>query len=96
MYIIKFHQAMNGCAAMCYQSDYKESEGDFSFVGDDGTIRWYRPNDTFRIKVLGMFPRAGEGALIPQEWIVLARARWREINELKNHPKVPMRAWAWI
>ena len=41
----------------------------------------YRPNDLFRIKVLGMFPRVSEDCLIPYEWIEIANRRWQEYQE---------------
>lgn len=53
--------------------DIDEGEGDFLWEG-----AWYRPNDLFRIKVLGMFPRVSEDTLIPYEWIQLANERWKE------------------
>lgn len=48
-----------------------EAEGDFSFEGS-----WYRPNDLFRVKVRGMFPKTATDTLIPFEWIVAAQQRW--------------------
>jgi hypothetical protein len=53
--------------------EFNEGEGDFEF---EGSI--YRPNDLFRVKVLGMFPKVGEDVLIPYEWIELANQRWLE------------------
>ena len=57
------------------ETDYNEGEGDFQWEG-----RWYRPNDLFRVKVLGMFPKVSEDCLIPYEWLELAFNRWRELN----------------
>lgn len=57
------------------ESDFIESEGDFKFEGGI-----YRPNDLFRIKVRGMFPRVSEDVLIPLAWIELAQKRWKEYN----------------
>jgi len=55
------------------------------FNADMGDFRWerkiYRPNDLFRVKVLGMFPRVQEDVLIPYEWIEQANRRWREMKE---------------
>ncbi|MDO6389012.1 hypothetical protein Q4E40_02650 [Pontibacter sp. BT731] len=48
-------------------------ENDFEFEG-----RWYRPNDLFRVKVLGLFPKVSEDTLIPAVWIEAANKRWRE------------------
>lgn len=55
------------------KSDFNEGEGDFEWEG-----RYYRPNDLFRIKVLGMFPKVSNDVLIPYEWIELANRRWEE------------------
>jgi hypothetical protein len=53
--------------------DFNEGEGDFFWEGFS-----YRPNDLFRVKVRGMFPKVGEDVLIPLEWVRLAQARWKE------------------
>lgn len=55
------------------QMDFNEGDGDF--VWENGL---YRPNDLFRVKVLGMFPKVAEDVLIPYEWIELANNRWLE------------------
>ncbi len=52
---------------------FNEGEGDFHWEG-----KTYRPNDLFRIKVRGMFPKVSEDTLIPIEWIELANKRWEE------------------
>lgn len=54
------------------QTDFDEGLGDFKWEG-----KLYRPNDLFRVKVLGLFPRVSEDVLIPYEWIELANQRWR-------------------
>lgn len=46
---------------------------DFEFEG-----RWYRPEDLFRKKVLGKFPKVSDDVLIPHQWIELAHERWRQ------------------
>lgn len=46
---------------------------DFKFEG-----QWYRPEDLFRTKVLGKFPKVSEDVLIPPQWIEAAQQRWRE------------------
>lgn len=57
-------------------------QDDFTFNG-----RWYRPDDLFRVKVLGKFPKVGEDTLIPLQWIEIAQKRWidnpreRDTNE---------------
>ena len=52
-----------------------ETMDDFQFEG-----QWYRPEDIFRIKVLGKFPKVGEDSLIPEQWIELAQKRWAEYH----------------
>lgn len=64
--------------------DFDEGEGDFEF---DGCL--YRPNDLFRVKVLGMFPKVSEDMLIPYEWIELANKRWLEIVEKEGEDYIP-------
>lgn len=54
------------------EAEANEGEGDFMFED-----MWYRPNDLFRIKVRGMFPKASQDALIPQLWIEKANENWR-------------------
>ena len=44
---------------------------DFQFEG-----KWYRPDDLFRKKVLGKFPKVADDVLIPLQWIELAHDRW--------------------
>lgn len=62
-------------------TDFNEGEGDFTF--ENGL---YRPNDLFRVKVLGMFPKVSEDVLIPYEWIELANERWLKLQELGFSP----------
>ncbi len=56
--------------------EFDEGQGDFRWEGN-----LYRPNDLFRVKVLGMFPKAAEDMLIPYEWVELANQRWRKLKE---------------
>lgn len=65
----------NWCSRI-QDSDFDEGEGDFKWEGG-----LYRPNDLFRVKVLGMFPRVSEDCLIPLEWIEIANNRWLEYQE---------------
>lgn len=53
--------------------EYKAEMDDFIFEG-----QWYRPEDLFRKKVLGKFPKVSEDVLIPQQWIEEAQQRWIE------------------
>jgi hypothetical protein len=62
------------------KEEFDSVEGDFEWEGG-----FYRPNDLFRIKVLGMFPKVGEDVLIPYEWISKAQENWRIHNE--ENPK---------
>lgn len=48
---------------------------DFEFEG-----QWYRPEDLFRKKVLGKFPKVSDDVLIPQQWLEEAHNRWREAH----------------
>lgn len=66
------------------EDDFDEGEGDFKW---EGFI--YRPNDLFRVKVLGMFPKVPEDILIPYEWIVLANRRWQEIVDEHGEDFIP-------
>lgn len=51
------------------------TEDDFEYQG-----QWYRPEDIFRIKVLGKFPKVSEDSLIPLQWIEAAQKRWVEYH----------------
>lgn len=64
------------------ERNFDEGEGDFKFEG-----RLYRPNDLFRVKVLGMFPKVSEDVLIPYEWIEIANRRWAEMQDDPNRMK---------
>ena len=64
------------------QTEFNEGEGDFYF--ENGI---YRPNDLFRVKVLGMFPKVAEDILVPYEWIEIANNRWKELKEQGYIPK---------
>jgi len=68
------------------KDDFNEDLGDFKWER-----KMYRPNDLFRIKVLGLFPKIAEDVLIPYEWIEKANIRWRELQETNSIPSVPMR-----
>ena len=78
--------------AWCQQlsnDEHNEGEGDFQFE-IDGKTSWYRPNDLFRVKVRGLFPKISEDSLIPIHWIEIANNNWknRDINECKNNFKL--------
>lgn len=75
------HDKVENWCVPILERDFNEGEGDFVF--EDGL---YRPNDLFRVKVLGMFPRVAEDVLIPYEWIELANKRWELYNETSSIP----------
>lgn len=52
--------------------DREEELDDFEFEG-----KWYRPEDLFRKKVLGKFPKVADDVLIPHQWIESAQERWK-------------------
>lgn len=59
----------------CTQISASEAQAemdDFEFEG-----KWYRPEDLFRKKVLGQFPKISDDILIPPQWVELAHERWR-------------------
>lgn len=55
--------------------DFIQDEGDFMFEGS-----LYRPNDLFRVKVLGLFPRVDRDVLVPLDWINAAIERWKSMT----------------
>ena len=58
------------------KSEFDEGRGDFVWEGG-----YYTPNDLFRVKVLGMFPKVSEDTLIPYEWCEIAHRRWKELKD---------------
>lgn len=52
----------NWCTPIAHDEVMEEFD-DFKFEG-----QWYRPEDLFRVKVLGKFPKVSEDILIPQQW----------------------------
>lgn len=68
-------KVFNWCSPI-QQIDFNAGEGDFSWEGG-----LYRPNDLFRVKVLGMFPKVSEDVLIPYEWIEIANENWKRLQE---------------
>jgi hypothetical protein len=69
-----------------FKTEMRAEEGDFEFEE-----KWYRPNDLFRAKVLGLFPKVSEGVLVPPEWIELANNRWKLQQEQNWEIKSPLR-----
>lgn len=61
------------------KSESLESEGDFEFEGF-----WYRPNDLFRVKVRGLFPKVSQDVLVPQYWVDLAKNRYKQHDGTKT------------
>lgn len=66
---------VNEWATPISEDDFSEEEGDFRWEGG-----LYRPNDLFRIKVLGLFPKESEDVLIPLSWIEAAQNRWKDYH----------------
>lgn len=73
-------KVLNWCSPL-QESDFNEGEGDFIWEG-----RLYRPNDLFRVKVRGMFPKVSEDVLIPYEWIEIANRNWQELQDMNFIP----------
>ena len=69
-----------------FNDEFCEKEGDFKWEG-----KLYRPNDLFRVKVLGLFPKVEEDVIIPYEWIQIANERWKMMQELGYKPNCPAR-----
>jgi hypothetical protein len=67
-------KVLNWCSPL-QKVDFNEGEGDFMWEG-----KLYRPNDLFRVKVRGMFPKVSEDVLIPYEWIEIANRNWQELQ----------------
>ena len=65
--------------SMISEGEVSEIDGDFQWEGS-----WYRPNDLFRVKVLGLGPKEAEGQLIPLEWIEAANKRYLEFKAIEN------------
>ena len=63
-------------AAPIPEDEFSEIDGDFKWEGG-----LYRPNDLFRVKILGMFPKTSSDILIPYEWIAAANERWKRLQE---------------
>lgn len=68
------------------EGERQEEMDDFCFEG-----RWYRPEDLFRKKVLGKFPKVSDDVLIPMQWLEAAHERWRVAHgkePLSSEPRV--------
>lgn len=65
------------------KDEVKKEECDFEFEE-----KWYRPNDLFRVKVLGEPPKESEDVLIPLAWIEAANERWKELKEIEGNLKL--------
>lgn len=57
------------------QQEVSEEYDDFQFEGV-----WYRPEDLFRKKVLGKFPKISDDVLIPAQWVEIAQERWKKAH----------------
>ena len=72
------------------EEEFSEVDGDFKWEGG-----LYRPNDLFRVKILGMFPRTASDVLIPYEWIAAANERWRQ-RKMKDISIMSLYLLVWI
>lgn len=59
--------------------DFNEGEGDFIWEGFA-----YRPNDLFRVKIRGLFPKVSSDVLVPIEWVQIAQRRWLEMQTVER------------
>ena len=59
----------------CTKIDSSEVEAEFDDFKFEG--QWYRPEDLFRKKVLGKFPKVSDDVLIPIQWVEAAQERWK-------------------
>ena len=55
------------------REEFSDEAHDFQFEG-----KLYRPNDLFRVKVLGEFASEDESQVIPLRWIELSNQRWED------------------
>lgn len=60
----------------CTRITPEEVSAEFDDFQFDGV--WYRPEDLFRKKVLGKFPKVSDDILIPPQWLEEAHIRWQE------------------
>lgn len=69
---------INAWCTAIEKQDMDEGQGDFVCQWDG---KAYKPNNVFRVKVLGMFPKEGDDMLIPMHWVELANERWEKWNK---------------
>lgn len=72
------------CTKLGVDEKIDEAQDDFEFEGI-----WYRPEDVFRKKVLGKFPKVDEDSLIPEQWIESAQERWVLYHKTKRVEQYP-------
>lgn len=77
-------ERVNAWCTPINEEDLDEGQGDFIWY--DGQA--YKPNDIFRIKVRGMFPKEGDDMLIPLHWVELAFENWKKWDEKSQHGKL--------
>lgn len=58
------------------KEEFNEEFFDFEWEGE-----YYRPNDLFKVKVLGEYPAEDESQLIPLRWVEMAVERWKEMQK---------------
>lgn len=74
----------NWCSIIS-EDEYKKDLFDFKFEG-----KYYRPNDDFRVRVLGEYALESSDSLIPLEWLVASHKRWRKMKEPEGKKRVAL------
>jgi len=85
---VNYEWVIDKLTAWCTQitkEQFSDEYDDFVFEG-----KYYRPEDIFRRKVLGKFPKVSESKLIPESWILAANKRWLEYKDLDNLSSKPL------
>jgi hypothetical protein len=72
------------------EKDVDSTQYDFKWENENGSF-WYRPDDLFKVKVLGEFPSEDESQLIPMAWVEASFDRWREWQAAGSKNGEPLR-----
>jgi len=72
-----------GWATQIGKEEARAEEQDFEWEG-----QWYRPNDLFRVKVLGEPPKESEDVLISLAWLEAAFDRWEKLEDTAEKLKI--------
>lgn len=73
---VDFEWLQDKLGAWCQPISREDVSAEFDDFEFDG--QWYRPEDLFRKKVLGKFPKVSDDILIPPQWLEEAHKRWAE------------------